>query len=143
MLCPGSSTRTCVWLQCGCVKQHCYSVYIVASYSGVLYIGMTSDLQERIWQHKNGVFEGFTKKYKCRRLVFFERYKHVADAIRREKQLKGWTRAKKIALIESMNPRWQDLSENWGREILFPHQSKVEADAAMAKRIVLKVPGSW
>jgi putative endonuclease len=124
------------------VKEHCYSVYIVASYSGVLYIGMTSDLQERVWQHKNGVFEGFTKKYKCHRLVFFERFSHVAHAIRREKQLKGWTRVRKIALIESMNPRWQDLSENWGREILFPQQSKAEGDAAIAKRIILKVPGT-
>jgi len=122
------------------MKEHCYSVYIVASYSGVLYIGVTSDLPERVWQHKNGVFDGFTKKYKCRRLVFFEKYGHVAQAIRREKQLKGWTRAKKIALIEAMNPRWQDLSENWGREILFPQQSKSDGDAAIASRIVLKLP---
>jgi putative endonuclease len=125
------------------MKEHRYSVYIVASYSGVLYIGMTSDLRERVWQHKNGVFEGFTKKYKCHRLVYFEKFSQVPHAIRRERQLKGWTRARKIALIESMNPRWHDLSESWGREILFPQQSKADGDAAIAKRIVLKVPGSW
>ena len=136
----GSSTRSPIEYNRRRVKEHCYSVYIVASYSGVLYIGMTSDLQERVWQHKNGVFEGFTKKYKCRRLVFFEKYGQVAHAIRRENQLKGWTRARKIALIESMNPRWQDLSENWGREILFPQQSKAEGDGAIANRVVLKIP---
>ena len=90
------------------MREHLYSVYIVASRSGVLYTGITSDLEHRVWQHKNGTFEGFTKKYKCNRLVCFERYDQVQTAIGREKQIKGWTRAKKITLIESMNPRWQD-----------------------------------
>ena len=124
------------------MKEHCYSTYIVASYSGVLYIGITSDLRHRVWQHKNGVFNGFTKKYRCHRLVYFETYDDVHAAIRREKQVKGWTRAKKIVLIESMNPRWQDLGERWDREVLFPQQSKAQADAAIARRIVLKVPES-
>ncbi|PYY14884.1 MAG: hypothetical protein DMG61_01480 [Acidobacteria bacterium] len=102
------------------MKEHCYSVYVVSSRTRVLYIGMTSDLQHRIRQHKNGTFEGFTKKYNCHYLVYFERYDNVYRAIGREKELKRWTRAKKIALIESANPRWQDLSEHWGRQILFP-----------------------
>ena len=124
------------------MKEHCYSVYIVCSRTRVLYIGMTSDLQHRIWQHKHGTFEGFTKKYNCHYLVYFERYDNVFRAIGREKELKRWTRAKKIALIESANPRWQDLSEDWGRQILFPRQSKAEADAIEASRQKLKIPGS-
>ncbi|HWY71654.1 MAG TPA: hypothetical protein VNX88_23510 [Terriglobales bacterium] len=87
-------------------------------------------------------FEGFTKKYNCHYLVYFERYDNVYQAIGREKELKGWKRAKKIALIESANPRWHDLSEHWGRQILFPRQSKAEADATVASRIKLKIPGS-
>jgi putative endonuclease len=67
--------------------------------------------------------EGFTKKYKVHRLVYYETYDHVETAIRREKQLKGWRRQKKISLIEKMNPRWQDIAENWGREMLFRGQS--------------------
>ena len=124
------------------MKEHCYSVYIMCSRTHVLYIGITSDLQHRVRHHKNGTFEGFTKRYNCHYLVYFERYDNVYRAIGREKELKGWTRAKKIALIESTNPRWQDLSEHWGRQILFPRQSKAEADAIVASRIKLKIPGS-
>jgi len=124
------------------VKEHCYSVYIVCSRTRVLYIGITSDLQHRIWQHKNGTFEGFTKKYNCHYLVYFERYDNVFRAIGREKELKRWTRAKKIALIDPTNPRWKDLSEHWGRQILFPGQSKAEADAIVASRQQLKIPRS-
>ena len=124
------------------VKEHCYSVHIVCGRTRVPYIGITSDLQHRVWQHKNGAFEGFTNKYKCHDLVYFERYDNVHRAIGRENELKGWMRAKKIALIESMNPRWQDLSEHWGRQILFPGQSKAEADAVVASRQKLKILGS-
>ena len=101
------------------MKEHCYSVYIMCSRTHVLYIGITSDLEHRVWQHKNGTFEGFTKKYNCHYLVYFERYDNVYRAIGREKELKGWTRAKKIALIESTNPRWQDLSEHWADRFYF------------------------
>jgi putative endonuclease len=83
-----------------------YSVYIMAGRSGVLYIGITSDLECRVRKHKTGVYDGFTKKYKCHRLVNYEQYNSVYAAIGREKQLKGRTRAKKLALNESMNPRW-------------------------------------
>ena len=92
-----------------------YYTYIVASRSHNFYVGMTSDIEGRVWQHKNGVFEGYSKKYNCNRLVWFERHPLVQSAIAREKQLKGWSRLKKIALIERENPAWVDLSEECGK----------------------------
>src|ERR1051326_9544020 len=92
-------------------------VYIMASLSGTLYIGMTNSIERRAWEHKNGTIEGFSKKYACNRLVFFEKYDDVWAAINREKELKDWTRKKKIALIESENPRWEDLAASWGRQM--------------------------
>ncbi len=74
-------------------------------------------------QHKNGEIEGFSSKYKCNRLVYFESFDDVHKAIGREKQLKGWRRAKKIVLIESLNPRWEDLAEKWGSEMAFAGQA--------------------
>ena len=86
------------------------AVYILASKrNGTLYIGVTSDLVKRIWQHKNDVAEGFTKKYGVHTLVYFEMHADMAEAIRREKQLKTWNRAWKIKLIEKENPQWRDL----------------------------------
>ena len=81
-------------------------VYIMASRSGTLYIGITSELDVRVRQHKSLEIEGFAGKYKCTRLVYFESFDNVLKAISREKQLKGWRRSKKIALIEEVNPRW-------------------------------------
>ncbi|MGD0506328.1 MAG: GIY-YIG nuclease family protein [Terriglobales bacterium] len=100
-----------------------YWVYIVASSTGTLYIGMTNNLYVRVMQHKNGEIEGFSCKYHCNRLVYWESFDEVLKAIDREKQLKGWRRAKKIALIESTNQRWEDLSEKWGAEMAFVGQS--------------------
>jgi putative endonuclease len=74
-------------------------------------------------EHKSGEIEGFASKYHCNRLVYFESFDEVLKAIDREKQLKGWVRRKKIALIEAINPRWTDLAEKWGAEIAFPGQS--------------------
>jgi len=74
---------------------------------------MTGNLQKRVFEHKAGTYEGFSARYNCNRLVWFERYDDPRNAIGREKQLKGWRRAKKIALIEGANPTWQDLSEGW------------------------------
>jgi putative endonuclease len=88
-------------------------VYIMTSSSGTLYIGMTGFVDTRIFQHKSGEIDGFTKEYKCNRLVYYEEYDDVYVAKRRERQLKGWRRDKKIALIEKRNPRWEDLAENW------------------------------
>jgi len=98
-------------------------VYIMGSNTGTLYIGFTNNIDVRVAQHKSGEYEGFASKYHCNRLLYCEKYDHVGRAIAREKQLKGWRRSKKIALIESMNPRWQDLAEQWGREMLFANQS--------------------
>ena len=83
-----------------------YWVYIVASRTGTLYIGMTNNLYVRVMQHKSGEIEGFSSKYHCNRLVYWESFGDVLTAIDREKQLKGWRRTKKIGLIEFKNPRW-------------------------------------
>ncbi|HEX6466106.1 MAG TPA: GIY-YIG nuclease family protein [Terriglobales bacterium] len=101
-------------------EQKFYYVYIMASRSLNLYIGISSKLKERVWKHKNGVFEGFTSRYRIERLVYFERYVTVQKAIAREKQLKRWIRSKKIALIEIQNPTWQDLSEEWYEQTADP-----------------------
>ena len=90
-----------------------YYVYILASKkNGTLYIGITSDLPGRVYEHKNDMGEGFTKKYKVHRLVYYEGYKDVKQAILREKQLKKWKRQWKIRLIEKENPEWRDLYED-------------------------------
>ena len=90
-----------------------YYVYILTSRSGVLYTGMTNDLKRRIDEHRQGITKGFAQKYRVNRLVYFEATPNVHSAIEREKQIKSWSRAKKIALIESLNPTWKDLSEEW------------------------------
>jgi len=87
-------------------------VYILASGKhGTLYIGVTNDLVGRVWEHRTGVLPGFTKRYKVHRLVWYEEYGLIADAIAREKQLKKWRRDWKIRLIEESNPEWVDLYE--------------------------------
>jgi putative endonuclease len=90
-----------------------YYVYIMTNRSKTLYTGVTNDLMRRVYEHKNKMVEGFTKKYKITKLVYFEETNDVQSAIAREKQIKGWLRSKKIALIESVNPEWKDLSEGW------------------------------
>jgi putative endonuclease len=91
----------------------CYYVYIMASKSRVLYVGVTNDIWRRTWEHKNDALPGFTSKYRTHRLVYFECFKYVGNAIAREKRIKGWLREKKVALIRSHNPTWKDLSEEW------------------------------
>ncbi len=95
------------------VKEHLYFTYIVASRSRTLYIGVTGDLRKRVFQHKWREHEGFTQQYNCDRLVWFERYQEIVQAIAREKQLKHWSRTKKLTLIEQTNPAWVDLSRDW------------------------------
>lgn len=85
----------------------------MASLSGTLYIGVTNDLYKRVYQHKNNLIEGFTKKYQCHKLIYFEETSDVESAIAREKQLKNWNRKKKEFLIKTKNPRWKDLSDDW------------------------------
>jgi len=90
-------------------------VYIMASKKGgTLYIGVTSDLSHRVWEHKNGTTPGFTSKYGCTRLVWYEEHDDIRDAIQREKSLKRWNRAWKVALIESINPQWHELYRGIG-----------------------------
>ncbi|MCB0198070.1 MAG: GIY-YIG nuclease family protein [Anaerolineae bacterium] len=90
-----------------------YYVYMMTSPSGTLYIGMTNNLQRRVYEHKHGLIEGFTKKYNVTRLVYFEETSDVHAALHREKQIKKWRRSKKLDLITASNPKWQDLSEDW------------------------------
>jgi putative endonuclease len=89
------------------MKQPC--VYIATNHSKTLYIGVTSNLGNKIWQHKNKELEGFTKRYNIDKLVYYEYKEDMPTAIAREKELKGWLRRKKIALIEKENPEWLDL----------------------------------
>ena len=91
-----------------------YYVYILANWcDSCIYIGVTGNLPKRLYEHKNHLVPGHTSKYNINKLVYFEETSDVYSAISREKQLKGWTRAKKDALIASMNPTWSDLSQNW------------------------------
>ena len=93
-------------------------VYILASGFKHLYIGLTTELETRIWQHKNGAFPGsFTDRYNIRDLVYFEQFGNIQVAIAREKQLKRWSRVKKIRLIVAENPTWRDLSADWGKPV--------------------------
>ena len=91
-----------------------YWTYIMASRRRTLYIGVTNDLLRRFFEHKTGLTSGFAKRYGCESLVFFEEAATPYVAITREKQLKGWVRARKVELIESANPEWKDLSSEWG-----------------------------
>ena len=93
-----------------------YYVYIVTNHSHRLYIGVTNDLERRMYEHKLKLLPGHTRRYNINQLVYYEAYRRIQDAIEREKQLKRWRRAKKIALIEVENPHWEDLSADWFRE---------------------------
>ena len=90
-----------------------YYVYIMTNNSGTLYVGVTNNLERRVYEHKNGIGGDFTGKYKLTRLVYHESTPDVLAAIEREKEIKGWVRRKKIALIKSANPHGKDLSEAW------------------------------
>ncbi len=94
-----------------------YYVYIMASRSLNLYTGVTGNIFRRALEHKNGSIEGFTKRYNINRLVYYEVFRYVNNAIAREKQVKAWTRAKRLELIKSLNPTWQDLAEGWGEKV--------------------------
>ena len=91
-----------------------YFVYLLTNKTnGVLYTGITSDLERRLYEHRNQLVDGFTKRYHLHKLVYYDCTTDVRSAIAREKQIKGWTREKKISLIESINPNWEDLSQNF------------------------------
>jgi putative endonuclease len=93
-----------------------YYVYIKTNKSGTLYTGITNNLERRVHEHKHHLVEGFTKKYKITKLVYYETCNDILAAIRREKEIKGWLRKKKIALIYSVNAEWNDLNEGWYRD---------------------------
>ncbi|MDD5504137.1 MAG: GIY-YIG nuclease family protein [Candidatus Omnitrophica bacterium] len=88
-----------------------YFVYIMTNHSKTLYTGVTNNLERRVLEHKNNSNKGFTKKYNIDKLVYYETTDNIEDAITREKRIKGWSREKKIALIETLNPNWHDLSK--------------------------------
>ena len=90
-----------------------YYVYIMSSYQGTLYIGMTNDLYRRAYEHRHKLVPGFTQKYNVSKLVYYEETSSVQSAITREKQIKGWRRNRKAVLVASSNPHWVDLAENW------------------------------
>ena len=96
--------------------------YIMGSDTGVLYIGVTSDIYTRVHQHKNGTFEGFSKTYNCTRLLYYEQHEDINRSIAREKQLKGWRREKKLTLIRTINPTFKDLAEQWGKKFITTHE---------------------
>jgi len=118
-------------------ERRSYCVYIMGSLSGTLYVGFTSNLHKRVFQHKFHQIEGFTSKYGIERLVYWASFDDVHKALAREKQLKGWSRAKKIALIESRNPQWLDLAKEW-----YPWMESRDAgrDASAAKARPLDDP---
>ncbi len=93
------------------MKEYC--VYIMSNLARTLYVGVTNDLERRVYEHKRGLVEGFTKRYSLTMLVYFEATDDVGAAIEQEKRIKGWLRSKKVALVESENPDWKDLSEDW------------------------------
>ena len=103
-----------------------YFVYILTNWSRTLYVGVTNDLERRLFEHKNGLVKGFTRRYRIDRLAYFEVTTDVLAAISREKQLKSWRRSRKVALIESRNPDWRDLSEEWGNRDQIPRPSASE-----------------
>ncbi|MFP8489655.1 GIY-YIG nuclease family protein [Gracilimonas sp. Q87] len=90
-----------------------YYIYLLSNTSKMLYTGMTNNLMRRVYQHKQKEIDGFTKKYNLHKLVYYEMTDDVGYAIKREKQIKGWSRKKKNALIESMNPKWEDFAKDW------------------------------
>ena len=91
-----------------------FFVYILSNWNdSVLYIGVTNNLERRLYEHRNGLVDGFTKKYNVHKLVYFEHTNDIYSALSREKQLKKWRKEKKNLLVASMNPTWKDLSEDW------------------------------
>jgi putative endonuclease len=95
---------------------HNYYVYILTNASKTLYVGVTNNLERRLYEHKHKLIDGFTKQYNLTKLVYYENTEDVRAAILREKQIKGWLRAKKIDLIRTINPGWVDLSDTWNRD---------------------------
>jgi putative endonuclease len=105
--------------QCSGMPPQRFFVYILASHSRVLYTGLTRDLVRRVYEHRQGRIPGFTRKYHVNRLVYFEETPSARSAITRERQIKGWSREKKLRLVESTNAGWLDLAKDW-----FPNEAE-------------------
>jgi putative endonuclease len=108
--------------------RHCYWVYILTNRSKTLYVGITNSLRRRVWEHKRGNGSDFCRHYKIDRLVYFESFDDVRNAIGREKRIKGWLRRRKIELIVSVNPEWRDLSEGWYERQLYSPDASVKGE---------------
>ncbi len=111
-----------------------YYVYIMSSYRGTLYTGVTNDLARRVYEHRHKLADGFTKKHDVSKLTYYEATDDVGSAIAREKQIKGWLRKKKVALIESMNPKWVDLADGWFEDPRLPRPFA-------SLRATIRIPG--
>ena len=113
-----------------------YFVYMMTNRSRiVLYTGVTNDLARRVWEHHNGTVKGFTKRYRLTILVYYETYNDIGDAISREKEIKGWRRSKKNALVETLNPKWIDLSPTLCQQLRDPSpSSRLGMTSKKAKR---------
>jgi len=94
-------------------RRNRYYVCIMTNNSGTLYVGMTNNIKKRVYEHKNKLIDGFTKKYNISRLLYFETFGNSYSAIAREKTIKGWLRKKKIELLSQTNPHWKDISQDW------------------------------
>ena len=104
-----------------------YYVYVMANIPRTLYVGVTNDLERRVSEHRQATFPSFTGRYRLHRLVYFEATEDVIAAIAREKQIKGWLRHNKVALIEEMNPAWRDLAEDWRSTPVAPGDASLDA----------------
>ena len=109
-----------------------YYVYLLTNENNrVLYTGVTNDLERRLFEHENGLAEGFTKRYRVHKLVYYDASPDVRAAIAREKQIKGWTREKKNALVEGMNPAWEDLKKRWREESACHSEEQSDEESRM------------
>jgi len=106
------------------MNENCYYVYIMTNRSGTLYTGVTNNIVRRVYDHKHKLIAGFTSKYNITQLVYYEETNDVQSALAREKQIKGWLRERKTALIRSVNPRWLDLSANWYKDEILRSRSE-------------------
>jgi putative endonuclease len=123
------TSQTLVQKYCmNCVMQFSRRFYVYIMTNGpktpTLYVGITGDLRRRVWQHKNKLVQGFTSRYNLTRLAYYEEFVYPDAAIAREKEIKGWCRGKKLQLIESVNPSWEDLAKDW-QDIYKPSGSRI------------------
>jgi putative endonuclease len=114
------------------VQERRYYVYIMASKSRVIYVGVTAFLMARVLRHKSGEGGAFTRKYRVHRLVYFQSFQNVGDAIARETEIKGWRREKKLAFIHTDNPTWEDLAEGWGGPAVMKVSAKAGSSPGLA-----------